>query len=290
MAEIAVEQLRPGMVLIQDVKGVSGRPIVRKGTELTEQEIEFLKAFLIERVHVSMSTEKVQYTSADDGQKPKEENEQESSKQLDDSFVTVYEEVVVQFKLLFRSWQANAPVKMYSIRELCLPLFELVESKELDDITSLLQGRKSDLFYYKTVAVSLLSIKLAQLMNYKKKDWLQIGFASLLADAGLAKTEVTIDSSQADRKHPIRSYEMIKNEPTLTDHAKLAIVQHHERLDGSGFPMQLQADKIHPYAQLIAVNDSYFTLLLEFGEEVYEYWKREKAKLATDLINLFTRG
>ena len=111
-----------------------------------------------------------------------------------------------------------------------------------------------------------------------------------MADAGLAKTEVTIDSSQADRKHPIRSYEMIKNEPTLTDHAKLAIVQHHERLDGSGFPMQLQADKIHPYAQIIAVSDRYFTLLLEVGEEVYEYLKREKAKLATDLINLFTRG
>src|SRR5699024_6123159 len=101
-------------------------------------------------------------------------------------------------------------------------------------------GRADDLFYYKSVAVSLLSIKLAQLLNYEKKDWLQLGFAAILADIGLAKSKIVINShEQSHIRHPALSYEMIKDEATLTQNAKIAIVQHHERLDGSGFPLKI---------------------------------------------------
>src|SRR5690606_7772208 len=85
-------------------------------------------------------------------------------------------------------------------------------------------------------------------------------------DIGLTKYKPVIDSSQADPRHPVISYEMIKDEPTLTKHAKLAIIQHHERLDGSGFPLKATAEKIHPYSRIIAVADQYVTLYIEYGE------------------------
>ena len=289
MAEITVDQLRPGMVLLQDVQGVSGRPIVPKGRILTEEDIEFIEAFLIEKVHVQIPVSKEALATIPSTDKEKLLQE-EGDVLLEDAFMTVYEEVVGQFKLLFRSWQSNLPVKMYAIRQLCTPLFELVETKSIDNFTTLLQGKKEDIFYYKTVALSLLSIKLAQELGYEKKDWLQIGFAALLADIGLAKTEIAIDSSRADRNHPIRSYEMVKKEVTLTDHAKLAIVQHHEYLDGSGFPMGLQQEKIHPYAQIIAISDRFYTLQVKVGEQVYDYLEKEKDKFAPDLLKILARG
>lgn len=266
--EIDTKLLKPGMVLIEDVNGRNGKPIVPKNTVLTDVQIEFIQKFLIEKVHIKRTNNvqgNVTKRSILDDKRPMkiffDEIEDET-----DTFVKVFREVVEQYKSLYNSWQANIPVNMYHVRQLCMPLFEQVESISIEEIRSLIIGRERDLFYYKSVVVSLLAIKLAQTLKYEKKNWLQIGFAAILIDIGLTKYKPVIDSSQADPRHPVISYEMIKDEPTLTKHAKLAIIQHHERLDGSGFPLKATAEKIHPYSRIIAVADQYVTLYIEYGE------------------------
>lgn len=266
--EIDTKLLKPGMVLIEDVNGRNGKPIVPKNTVLTDVQIEFIQKFLIEKVHIKRTNNvqgNVTKRSILDDKRPMKIFFDEIEDGTD-TFVKVFREVVEQYKSLYNSWQANIPVNMYHVRQLCMPLFEQVESISIEEIRSLIIGRERDLFYYKSVVVSLLAIKLAQTLKYEKKNWLQIGFAAILIDIGLTKYKPVIDSSQADPRHPVISYEMIKDEPTLTKHAKLAIIQHHERLDGSGFPLKATAEKIHPYSRIIAVADQYVTLYIEYGE------------------------
>lgn len=286
--ELETKGLKPGMVLLHDVNGPSGKPIVPKDTVLTELEIEIIQAFLIEKVTISKSSESAKNTAVHDGRTKL--TLQEEVLEAADPFLSVYSEVVAQYKTLFSSWQANIPVKMFQIRELCLPLFELVETKSLSEIKSLLAGRAEDLFFYKTVATSLLSIKLAQLLHYEKKDWLQIGFAAILADIGLAKSKTAINSHEADPRHPALSYEMIKSEATLTQYAKVAIVQHHERLDGTGFPLKITAERIHPYSRIIAVSDRYFTLYVEKEVEVDQHLLAEVSKFAENIVNILVKN
>jgi HD-GYP domain-containing protein (c-di-GMP phosphodiesterase class II) len=51
-------------------------------------------------------------------------------------------------------------------------------------------------------------------------------------------------------------YEQIKDRKLeLSYEAKLIVIQHHERLDGSGYPFGLQAQDIHPFAKLVALCD-----------------------------------
>src|SRR5699024_11121888 len=109
---------------------------------------------------------------------------------------------------------------------------------------------------------------------------LQIGFAAILADIGLVKSNIAINSHEADIRHPALSYEMIKDETTLTKHAKIAIVQHHERLDGTGFPLKIKAERIHPFARIIAVSDRYFTLYTEKETEVERHILTEIGRLS----------
>src|SRR5699024_8268375 len=282
--EINARHLKPGMILMYDINGISGKPIVRKNTVLTEIEIEFIQKFLIEKVSVTHSPLDSQEVNL------KFQHERiTSEKQIgekSDPFLSVYQEVTEQFKSLFASWQANIPVKMYRVRELCLPLFELVEAKTLSEIKTLLTGRAKDIFYYKIVAVSVLSIKLAQLLGYDKKDWLQIGFAAILADIGFAKSNTLANVDQANRSHPVLSYKMIKDEATLTKNAKIAIIQHHERLDGTGFPLQITAEQIHPFARIIAVSDRYFTLYLEVKKNIERYMVNEIGKFSENIVRV----
>lgn len=269
--EIDTKYLKPGMVLVDDVNGKSGKPIVPKNTTLTDVEIEFIQKFLIDKVnilHFREDRKEMKQKETSPPERKKHYDMVAKSPEESDPFLNVFNEVVGQFKSLYNAWKANIPVNMFHVRQLCLPLFEIVKEKTLTDVKSILAGRDEDLFHYKCVAVSLLSIKLAQQLRYEKKDWLQIGFAAILIDIGLTKSKPVVNSEHADPRHPIISYEMIKDEPTLTKHTKIAIVQHHEHLDGSGFPMKLTEGKIHPFARIIAVADRYFTLFIEEGEKI----------------------
>lgn len=261
--EVDVKALSPGMVTTEAVLGKSGRAIVAKNTPLTDVEIEFLKKFLVQKVSVTASEK--QARAAETTQNEERLLFPQQGKSL---FVDNYAAVVVQYKKMFATWLNNLPVNMYDIRKNFLPLFEQVQEVSFTDIVTLLQHRRDDLFFYKSVAMSLLAISLAQQLGYERKEWLQIGFAALLSDCGLAKSKPLAIDQEAIKRHPISSLEMIKNETTLTKLAKIAIVQHHERLDGSGYPMKIKGEQIHPFARIIAVADDYYTLVISGEREI----------------------
>ena len=82
-------------------------------------------------------------------------------------------------------------------------------------------------------------------MGFPRGQTLQLGLAGTLADCGMAKIDRSITEKTAFltksefnevKKHTIYSYQMVQDTPLLRQEMKLAIFQHHERLDGSGYP------------------------------------------------------
>ena len=66
------------------------------------------------------------------------------------------------------------------------------------------------------------------------------------------------------KKHTIYSFQMIKDSSFLKPEMKLAIFQHHERLDGSGYPKGEKMGKyFNVYSQIIAVADVYHAMTSE---------------------------
>lgn len=76
-------------------------------------------------------------------------------------------------------------------------------------------------------------------------------------------TVLTSEERDEIKKHPVYSYRLIESIRTITDAVKLAVLQHHERLDGSGYPLALKKEKIHKYARIIAVSDTYHAMTSE---------------------------
>ena len=56
---------------------------------------------------------------------------------------------------------------------------------------------------------------------------------------------------------------MVQHVSLLKEGAKVAIIQHHERLDGSGYPFGLTNNKIHTVAKIIGVADTYHAMTSE---------------------------
>jgi HD-GYP domain-containing protein (c-di-GMP phosphodiesterase class II) len=55
--------------------------------------------------------------------------------------------------------------------------------------------------------------------------------------------------------HPQRGYEELCARGELTFDQLMIVYQHHERVDGTGYPVGLEGDEIHPWARMLAVVD-----------------------------------
>lgn len=254
--EINVNQLRPGMILQRDVVGKSSKPIVPKNTELTDLHIKFIKKFLIEKVSVSpLNLE----TKLNDSKIVEKIEETKTKNQV---LTYIFDKSVQYYKEIFQHVSSNIALEMYKIRERWIPIFEGVADQPLEQIIQLIKGApREDHFYAKNVVVTFLTVALMKKLGYEQKDFLQIGFAALLSDIGIAKLEDGRHTPRNEnwRLHPIHSYRIVEKEVTINKQAKLAILQHHEYLDGTGFPASYQQDKIHPFSQMIAVSDYVMT-------------------------------
>ncbi|MEN2766775.1 HD-GYP domain-containing protein [Ornithinibacillus xuwenensis] len=270
---VSPSQLVPGCVLLRDVKGKTNKPIIPQKTVLTEKHIMILSKFLIEEVDVSerLAEGTVFKPKGKKEEITKTDHKIEDSNQpiTNRSFEEHYLYVVENFKKLFKGWQNTVPIDNLAVRNLILPLID-----RMDDIGSAVYALhqyadKKDYFYHHCVSVSILSAYLGKKMGYQKGEWYQIALAGLLSDAGMARLEdfafikegiLTKEEKLEIRNHPTYSYRMVENISSIPYTVKLAVLQHHERIDGSGYPLGLSHEKIHGYARIIAVSDIYHAM------------------------------
>ncbi len=111
--------------------------------------------------------------------------------------------------------------------------------------------------------VALLAVAIGERIGLSNERLEALRVASLLHDIGkiaipaeiLAKpARLTSAEIQLIRSHPESAYEILKSVPFPWPIAEF-ILQHHERLDGSGYPKGLTSDKIVLEARIIAVAD-----------------------------------
>jgi HD-GYP domain-containing protein (c-di-GMP phosphodiesterase class II) len=114
--------------------------------------------------------------------------------------------------------------------------------------------------------VCIYTTLLGMAYGYKEEELMALGLGALLHDIGKTQisTQVLLkpDSlSQQEfteiKSHAERGFRLLKDEPNIPLLTAHCAYQHHERLDGSGYPRGLQGDEIHEYAKWIGVVDSY---------------------------------
>lgn len=261
---IKLSDIKQGLIVDEDVFVNSLYPIVRKNTTLGNQHLEVLRTFGVSEIKIK---------SGADSKETKEKlvleaTESEETKPIKEikTFKEQYLEAVQNIKREFSNWRAGNSPDVAKVRLIIVPLLEQLDKPEtqLTFLTSV--STEEDYLYHHSISVGLLSFAIGKKMNLSNGEAVQLGVAGALIDSGMVRVPPTIVNKTrrlADndlieiRKHPIYSYQMIKDSPLLRTEMKLAISQHHERLDGSGYP-QAQKDKsIINYAQIFAVADVY---------------------------------
>ncbi|MHB8861584.1 MAG: HD-GYP domain-containing protein [Pirellulaceae bacterium] len=150
---------------------------------------------------------------------------------------------------------------------------ELVEIISNNDIavTELVKLLNHDYSTYTHVVnVTTYCLALARGLGFADGAQLrEIAIGALLHDYGhrhIPKSVLHNTDPLADAKwglfqqHPLYGFRDLCQRPDLTWRQLMMIYQHHERLDGKGYPVGVEASEVHPWGRLCKVADVFATL------------------------------
>lgn len=274
---VYVNDLIEGCILSSDVPGKLNRPLLTRKTVLSAKLIEVLKAFLVKEVEVEKTlVSGMPFNPSLQVKAKKFPTPAANTKNGELNFIDLFLRVKKDFKKEFISWQSGMQIDIAKVRSMLMPLLELSETLPADIFHLHHYSTKTDYLYDHPLAVGIISAYIAKKLNFSKGEVMQIALAGCLSDCGMAKinpgllqknSTLTVEEFEEVKKHTTYSYQMIRNSPLLKDATKLAILQHHERLDGSGYPFGEKGDRIHPYAKIMAVADTFHAMT---SERVYK--------------------
>lgn len=158
-----------------------------------------------------------------------------------------------------------------------------------------------DWIYTHSINVSLISLMIAIKLGYTQQELYEIALGAMLHDVGkllipksiiYKKDTLTEQEKLLIQQHCDLGMEMIA-EYDLSKASCLVIHQHHERNDGSGYPLHLTGTQIHPYAKVVMTADV-FDAASSFRpyrpsknpDEVMRILKEPDTLFCQDLVNI----
>lgn len=144
----------------------------------------------------------------------------------------------------------------------------------------------NEYIYNHSINVASLSMSFAYHLQWDDNDLQILGEGGFLHDLGKTRIDLKIllkpeKLSDAEfyemKKHPLLSKEIITKQNIKEEVQKVAI-EHHERIDASGYPHKLHNEKISKYGKLAAIVDTYdamttdrcYRKAIDVGEAVRE--------------------
>ncbi|HXE37436.1 MAG TPA: HD domain-containing phosphohydrolase [Azonexus sp.] len=157
-----------------------------------------------------------------------------------------------------------------------------------------------------SLSVMTLSLLLGKQARLPSEALCALGIAALLHDIGKFSINSSILRNPARNKHEEAiyqshcrvGYEVAQRSGRLSPAVLDAILHHHERIDGSGYPDRLADKEIQVAARVVAIANRFDNLAnpidprraLSPSEALATMWSKEKAAFDTVLLQLFVRA
>jgi putative nucleotidyltransferase with HDIG domain len=260
MQKIPVHLLKPGMEIAREVLNHRGSVLIKKGVKIKRQYIERLIKLKIPAVYIV--------------------NNLIPDVEIED---IIAEETRLEAQYHVRNILENVekqPAKkssnlLFMQKQLTKTLEDIIEQlmKNKNLMVNLADIRTADnCTFSHCVNVAVLSITTGLSMGYRYTDLKKLGYGALLHDLGKIKIPTNIlnkpgrlnnEEFEEIKKHPQTGYEIARERDLLDTSSALVIQQHHERINGKGYPNGLKEEEIHKYSKITALVDVYDSLVAD---------------------------
>lgn len=256
-------RLCPGMILGQDVYNFANQIVVKKGTVLDERTITKLHRFEIPQFMIKEEVLSVQ--EANTYHKSSYSERIQNSPEFK-RFQENYDIEVLQFQnMLTCVIEKNQEIDCEALyHQVVLLLKDTGNTINAFDMVQNLR-HYDDSTYAHSMNVGLLCNVFADWLGFDEEDKKKLTVAGILHDIG--KTRIPLDIIQKPSSLSEEEYQIIKKhteygfailtENKLDYHIRYTALQHHERNDGSGYPLGLMNDHIDEFAKIVSIVDVY---------------------------------
>lgn len=228
-----------GMTLLSPVSSLEA------GIRLTNEHLRLLRFLKVEELDVA-PVERRTFTSIEE---------------------RVLCERVLQYERHYNQWEERISPNPYEALEFIHKLFQ--QDAPLSAIVHFFTSqplRKNHVIYH-AIYRALVAKTLSKYRGDEHQLQFDYGIASYFADASYAKIRkwshmryFTKMERELLYQHPLVSAKMLPGNQTLRARVYKLIIEHHERLDGSGFPNRLMERELHPASPLFIVADRFCQL------------------------------
>ena len=252
MIHIPIKKLKNGMITAQSIYNPLGASYLTKGMELSPTYIERLEKAGFEGVTVTSLDPKLKLAPPDDIVQEK-------------TRISAIQNVATAFHSVEENGTFD-PAPLQGISENILQDI-IAQQQNLVQLTDI---RLHDTYTFAhSVNVAILSSLLGVLLKLSREEQLKLTLGGLLHDIGKVTVPYEIltkaghlsdDEWSVMQGHPEAGRQRLKKMfPNDTLLSTIAL-QHHEHIDGSGYPNHLKGEQIHRYGRIVAIADVYDAL------------------------------
>ncbi|GFR36444.1 HD-GYP domain-containing protein [Thermobrachium celere] len=296
MRLVSIESVKPGDEIGQSILGADGTILLREGVILTETYIKRLKSIGVEYLYI------------------KDDN-LDDIKAQDAEFLQLKSQAVRSVSTVFSKLQYNNVNEVRNTLDTILNIVEyLLENKDINS-TYLLELKTFDNYtFIHSLNTCVLALFFGVNLNYTRNMLVDLGMGALLHDIGKTKIpsdilnkkgKLTPEEFEIMKKHTVYGYDIVKNINYLSERSRLVVLEHHERYDGSGYPMQLKGENISKFARIACISDVYDAIVSDrvyrkgfLANEAYEFilggsgtfFDMELVKIFKDNFSIYPLG
>lgn len=167
---------------------------------------------------------------------------------------------------------------------------DILSNEELVEQIYDIKERSADIYEH-SISVCSLAVLVAIRAKLEKSIIHDIGVAALFHDIGLRYLDFNYANQELSEfddkklseyhKHPAYAYSSLEKEGWISKRAKTMVLQHHERMDGSGFPLHIRDTEFE--TQILQVCDAFDEMICGIG------CKRSRVYEAVEFLKV-TRG
>lgn len=245
MRIVSLDEVNPGMELAKPIYDDQERLLLNKGTSLNEQYRKRLIELGVTEIYI----------------------EDESSLGIEIS-PAINEKLRVRGKKAIRKViEEISKEEKFNVREVEEVVTEIFDEIFLNSDYLLYFGDlrvKNDTVFGHSLNVAVISVAIGSFLFHEREDLIKMGIGALLHDIG--KTLLSDDvagenplntEDKSFRSHPELGYSLIRDRFDISPVSKAVVLKHHERVDGKGYPNKAPGEKIHEYAKIVAIANTF---------------------------------
>jgi HD-GYP domain-containing protein (c-di-GMP phosphodiesterase class II) len=185
------------------------------------------------------------------------------------SDIKVLEESASYLQSLFEKTRIEQKVPILEVKNEILPVVqEVARHPRLFELFEAVKA-KDEYTHQHNIGVGVLATLLGNWLNLPPAEMTLLSLAATLHDVGKVNVsseilqkpgKLTAAEYEEIKRHTVFGYELLRDSAGTHPRISLVALQHHERADGSGYPLQMKHSQVEPYSRIVAVADVFHAI------------------------------